>query len=64
MDYVISGECLNSSYLYAVEMFNRETAHNPPTQFNYAEAFWNGYAAAIAGVQAIVADRTLDSEVL
>jgi hypothetical protein len=59
-DYVILGRCLNDCYLMAVDNFNNETENSDEPGLTYAQAFWNGYGAAIIGVQSMAAARPVD----
>jgi hypothetical protein len=51
-DYRISGSLLNQLHEMAVRNFNE--AKTDDTGFSYAQAFYNGYGAAIRGLREIV----------
>jgi hypothetical protein len=51
-DYRASGSLLNQLHEMAVRNFNESQTDD--TGFSYAQAFWNGYAAAIRGIRETV----------
>jgi hypothetical protein len=52
-DYLLTGTYINSLYIHAIRNFNEQSAkwEEGTVPYTYAQAFWNGYGAAIAGVR-------------
>lgn len=52
-DYRLSANLFNDLYDHAVRNFNEQSTkwEEGSYPYTYAQAFWNGYAAAIAGLR-------------
>lgn len=52
-DYRLSAQYINELYDHAIRNFNEQSTKWQEGSFpyTYAQAFWNGYGAAIAGIR-------------
>jgi hypothetical protein len=63
--YRISGQYINDLYDHAIQNFNEQSAkwEKGSYPYTYAQAFWNGYGAAMAGLRDCARQFPVDPQV-